>query len=624
MYAPAAFYGRSKAFYLHLPPVMALVDSLLQHPLIRRYTSLVHADLSATYSRQLHKWLIIAPIIGVIVGLFITLITQIILEWMWPLVHAMYMGNPWTLVPGLVFGFVVAGLIMQYLTPDPDEHSTEEIIHSYHHHEGHIEGRPFVPKIVAAIASVGMGASAALEGPSIYGGGAIGSYVWAYLRRFSFFKLTARDRRIMLICGAAAGMSAVFRAPLTGVVFALEMPYKDDLAHEALLPSLISSAVSYVTMAAFIGAEPLFKFGILSEASYTRVDLMWCALLGVICGLLAMAFAITFRRFRKFSILANIPHWLKMAIGGGMTGVVGGIFYWLYPNTLIPVGLNYEAVTEVLVGGYGTGFLLAFAFFKLTATLFSLGTGGVSAMFVPLFLSGGAIGVAYAQSVVGSPALGLYAAVGMASFIAGGYKVPLTAVVFIAEAAGGHGFIVPAFVGAAAAYAVSGEATASADQRLHEGLKLSELDALPVREIMQPDVVSVDADATLRAFADDIAASRPHNIYPVMEAGAVVGSLELRSLTRVSPSDWDDILVRDAMDSRAARISPETDVSEALRRLNMQDARHLLWVAAPDGSIQGIVTKSNVLAALAMRRAAEPSTLAQEDPAHAPRSIYDA
>lgn len=602
---------------------MALFDSLLQHPLIRRYTSLVHADLSATYSRQLYKWLIIAPIIGVIVGVFITLITQIILEWMWPLVHAMYMSNPWTLVPGLVFGFVVAGLIMQYLTPNPDEHSTEEIIHSYHHHQGHIQGRPFVPKIAAAIASVGMGASAALEGPSIYGGGAIGSYVWAYLRKIRLFKLSARDRRIMLICGAAAGMSAVFRAPLTGVVFALEMPYKDDLAHEALLPSLMSSTVSYVTMAAFIGAEPLFKFGILSDASYTRIDLLWCALLGLICGLLAMAFAITFRRFRRFSIMANIPHWLKMAIGGGLTGVVGGVFYWMYPNTLIPVGLNYEAVSEVLFGNYGTGFLLLFALFKLTATLFSLGTGGVSAMFVPLFLSGGAIGVAYAQSVVGSPALGLYAAVGMASFIAGGYKVPLTAVVFIAEAAGGHGFIVPAFVGAAVAYAVSGEATASADQRLHEGLKLSELDALPVREIMQQNVVSVDADATLRAFADDIAASRPHNIYPVTENGAVIGSLELRTLTQMPPDQWPNTRVRTVMDARAARIAPETDVTEALRRLSTQDARHLLWVAEPGAKMQGIVTKSNVLEALALRRADDMQAAEARRQQDAALSIYD-
>lgn len=597
---------------------MTILSSLFNHPLLRRYTSLVHADLSATYSRQLHKWLIIAPIIGVVVGLFITLVTQVILVWLWPPVLAFYMANPWSIIPGLVFGFTVAGLMMQFLTPDPNEHSTEEIIRSYHHHQGAIEAKPFVPKILSAIASVGMGASAALEGPAIYGGGAIGSYTWAYFRRFRFLQITPRDRRMMLICGAAAGMSAVFRAPLTGIVFALEMPYKDDLAHEALLPSLISSVVSYVTMATFIGAEPLFRFGILSEAAYTRVDLLWCAALGLICGLLAMAFAITFRRFRRFMILANVPHWTKMAFGGALTGVVGMVFYFVYPNTMIPIGPNYEALSGVLFGNYGTGFLLMFACFKLTATLFSLGTGGVSAMFVPLFLSGGAIGVAYAQSVVGSPDIGLYAAVGMASFIAGGYKVPLTAVVFIAEAAGGHGFIVPAFVGSAVAYAVSGEATASADQRLHEGLKLSELDDLPVREIMQTQVVSIDAHATLRAFADDVATHTPHNIYPVMDNGVVVGSFALQGLTQTPPERWATTTIGAVMDDRASRIAPDTDVTEALRRLSTQDVRHLLWVAERGGAMQGIVTKSNVLAALAMRRASEPSAPEEDG-----MSIYD-
>ena len=113
--------------------------------------------------------------------------------------------------------------------------------------------------------------------------------------------------------------------------------------------------------------------------------------------------------------------------------------------------------------------LAVFSIFKLAATLFSLGAGGVSAMFVPLFLTGGCLGTAFAQSVAHSHALGLYSAVGMASFIAAGYKTPLAAVVFVAEATGGHAFIVPSLIGAAIAYAISGDASASGDQRLHEG-----------------------------------------------------------------------------------------------------------------------------------------------------------
>jgi CIC family chloride channel protein len=436
----------------------------VRHPLLRRYLRPVHEDLAQVYARDLRKWLVLAPIIGVTTGLTITGIAVVILRLIWPAVLGFYLRHHWAIVPGVVLGCVIAGLIMQFLTPDPNEHSTEEVIRSYHEHEGRIDVRWFVPKILAAIATVGFGGSAALEGPSIYGGGAIGSWLWNHLKRF---RLSERERRIMLICGAAAGMSAVFRAPLTGIVFALEMPYRDDLAHEALLPSLIASVVSFVTLSSFLGAEPLFNFG--GSTSYTRHDLYWSALLGLVVGLIAMAFVVTFRRTRAFFVRWAVPHWVKLGVGGALTGLCGIGFLAMYPGNLVPLGANYEAVGAVLNQHHSSAELLVFGALKLAATLFTLGAGGVSAMFVPLFLTGGCLGTAFAQSVVHSSSAGLYAAVGMASFLSAGYKTPLAAVVFVAEATGGHAFIIPALIGAAVAYAVSGDASASADQRLHEG-----------------------------------------------------------------------------------------------------------------------------------------------------------
>jgi chloride channel protein, CIC family len=438
-----------------------------RNSILKHYLGVFRADLAEVYARDLRKWLIIAPIVGAVTGLVVTLIAVIILRELWPAVLGFYLRHPWSIVPGLVLGFVLTGLIMQFFTPDPNEHSTEEIIRSYHEHEGRIDVRWFVPKIAAAIATVGFGGSAALEGPSIYGGGAIGSWLWTRLRRF---RLTERERRIMLICGAAAGMSAVFRAPLTGIVFALEMPYRDDLAHEALVPSLIASVVAFVTLSSFLGTAPLFDFT--RAHAYTRTDIYWSALLGLLAGLTAMVFVTTFRRLRAFSTKWSAPHWVKLASGGLLTGLCGWIFLQIFPGNLVPLGPNYEAVGTILNLHHSSAELAVFSVFKLAATLFSLGAGGVSAMFVPLFLTGGCLGTAFAQSIAHSPALGLYAAVGMASFIAAGYKTPLAAVVFVAEATGGHAFIVPALIGAAVAYAVSGDASASADQRLHEGAKV--------------------------------------------------------------------------------------------------------------------------------------------------------
>lgn len=437
-----------------------------RHPVLRRFLPKVHEDLTATYTRNLHKWLLIAPLIGLMAGLTITAVAVIILREMWPVVLAYYLHHHWAIVPGLVLGCALTGLIMQYLTPDPNQHSTEEIIQSYHEHRGAIDMRSFPAKLLAAIATVGFGGSAALEGPSIYGGAAIGSWLWTRLQRLRRFRLDERDRRIMLICGAAAGMSAVFRAPLTGIVFALEMPYKDDLTHEALLPSLIASVVSYMTLGAFLGSAPLFNFQ--SSGTYTMRDLLWCALLGLLIGLIAMAFVITFRRLRGFVVDWAAPHWIKLSIGGLLTGLCGVVFLHLYSGTLIPLGPNYEAVDQILNQGHGSRELVTFGLFKLAATAFTLGAGGASAMFVPLFLTGGTVGIVFAQSVVYSTSLALYAAVGMASFIAAAYKTPLAAVVFVAEATGGHAFIIPALIGSAVAYAISGDASVSGDQRLHE------------------------------------------------------------------------------------------------------------------------------------------------------------
>lgn len=568
--------------------------------MLRKYLPVVHQDLSATYSRNLHKWLIIAPIIGVITGLGITGIAVLVLRIIWPVTVDYFLHHVWAIIPIVTVAFAVTGLIMQFLTPDPNEHSTEEIVKSYHEHQGDIDMRPFFAKLFAAVTTVGFGGSAALEGPSIYGGGGIGAWLWTKMGRF---RLTPRDRRIMLISGAAAGMAAVFRAPLTGLVFALEMPYKDDLAHEALLPSLISSVVAFVTLASFMGAQPIFDFG--SARSFTGKDLIWCALLGAIIGLIGMVFSITFRHARSFFVKWAMPHWIKLTVGGFLTGLCGVVFVLIFRDGLIPMGPNYEAVGLILGAQHSGVELVLFAVFKLAATLFSLASGGVSAMFVPLFLSGGALGTAFGQ-VLHSGSVELYAAVGMAAFIAAGYKTPLAAVTFIAEATGGHAFIIPAVIGSAVAYAVSGDASVSGDQRLHEGVRVHDLREAEVGQIMQRDIISVPASLNLREFEDTILKQSPHSTFPVMDGARVVGTISERSLID-GAARHPDMTVGDAVNREVRKIPRNCDAMEALRLLLGEDAQPMLLVTNRNGKLEGIVTKSDLLEALKIRgEEAEP------------------
>jgi len=551
--------------------------------------------MRATYSRDIHKWIIYAPILGVITGLLITLMVKVILVWIWPPILALYLAHPVWIIPGVAGGFLIAGLIMQYLTPDPNDHSTEEIIRAFFERQSRIAMKPFIPKLAAAVATVGAGGSAALEGPSIYGGGALGSWLWARLRKMGV-KLEPRDRRILLISGAAAGMSAVFRAPFTGVIFALEMPYKDDLAHEALMPALIASVVAFATLAVFMGAQPLFNF--ISSDTYSSRDLLWSAVLGGICGLVSVPFTITFRRFREFMVHWDVPHWLKMLLGGIATGMCGVIFLQMFPGPLVPLGPNYEAVSIILQHTHSVLELLAFGVLKLAATLFSLGVGGVSAMFVPLFLSGGAFGKAFGQIVAHGSALNLFAAVGMASFIAAGYKTPLTAVVFVAEATGGHAYIVPVLIGAAVAYAVSGQASASGDQRLHEGVTVEELTEIRVQDAMQHDIAAAQADWTLRRWVEAATGATNHAAYPVLEQGRVLGTIAVAALTRVAPEQWDQVRVRDLTNREWASILPDASLQDALRLLVAMRHQHLALVVDEAGLFKGILTQTDILAAM--------------------------
>jgi len=563
--------------------------------LIRKCSALVSEDLSETYSRDIQKWLLVAPLIGVAAGLVITGIALLILNGIWPVLLPFLLAHHGAIIPVTVLGFGLTGLIMQFLTRDPDRHSTEEIIQSYHEHQGDIDTRPFGYKLLAAVTTVGFGGSAALEGPSIYGGGAIGSWLWPRLKRLGL-ELEARDRRIMLISGAAAGMAAVFRAPLTGLIFALEMPYRDDLAHEALLPSLIASVVSYAVLAAVMGTAPLFAFG--GAAPFSDRDLLWSALLGVICGFIAMNFANGFRRTRHFFVNLRTSHTVKLLIGGMLTGICGLVYVTLYPGKLIPLGPNYEAVDMILNHPRATGELVTFATVKLLATLFSLGCGGVSAMFVPLFLTGGALGKAFAHLVVGSTRGDLFAAVGMASFIAAGYKTPLAAVVFVAETSGSHSYIIPTLIGAAVAYAVSGEASVSAEQRLHQAARLSELGGIKVADVMQRRVVGVQASSTLRAFADSVATHHRYTVFPVFDGARTIGTVTAWSLGKVPQERWEQTRVSDIADPEVDWIAPDTDLDEALRLLARENAPQILLVTSGAESLDGIVTKTDILRSL--------------------------
>jgi chloride channel protein, CIC family len=571
-----------------------------RYPHFRKYFAVVHADFSRTYTRDVGKWLLIAPVIGILTGAVIVLEVVLILSGIWGHLLPRYYAHHWLIIPGVLVGFGAAGLIMRYLTPDPDLHSTDEVVRSYHEHHGDMDLKSYWPKMLASVATIGFGGSVALEGPSIYAGAGVGSWLWTKLRRSN---LTRADRKVMLISGAAAGLAAVFRAPLTGVIFALEMPFHDDLAHEALVPSLISSVFAYSILVATLGSEPIFAFAMTRR--FHDIDLAWAAFLGLICGLVAMGFSIIFRKFRAFMIKLPIPHVVKLLLGGLGVALCGLGFATLFSGPLLPLGPNYEVARNLLANHYPSAIVLLFFATKAVAALLTLGSGGVGAMFVPLLLLGESLGRVFGQSVVHAQAVDLYCAIGMAAFIAAGYKTPLAAVAFVAETTGISAYLIPTLIGAAVAYAAAGEPSVLGSQRLRQAPKLSQLVGLTAHEIMQTRMVGAKADATLQEFLNGLPPNSRHNVYPVFNGKGVIGTVSLWEISQVPGSQWNIVKVGQVARSNLSQVKLDTDLREVVRLMNQQQRHRLVLITDSDGAPAGLITPSDIIFALTVDDEAE-------------------
>ena len=579
-----------------------------RYPHLRKYFAVVQADLGETYARHIAKWLFIAPLIGVVTGLVIVFEVVVILHGVWAYLLPRYCTHPCLIIPGVLLGFGVTGLIMRYLTPDPDLHSTDEVVRSYHEHHGDMDLKSYWQKMLASVATIAFGGSVALEGPSIYAGAGIGSWLWTKIRRQG---VARSDRQIMLISGAAAGLAAVFRAPFTGLIFALEMPFRDDLAHEALLPSLISSVVAYATLVAILGSEPLFAFN--RTLQFHDIDLVWAALLGLICGLVAMVFSITFRKFRFFMIRLPIPHVLKLLLGGLGVGACGLVFATTFDSHLLPLGPNYEAARNLLSTPEPSQIVMAFFIIKAAAALLTIGSGGVAAMFVPLMLLGESLGRVFGQSVINAPGVDLYCAIGMASFIAAGYKTPLAAVALVAETTGTPAYLIPTLIGAAVAYAASGEASVVFSQRLRQTPKLSQPIGLKAREIMHTPIIGADADATLQEFLGSVVAHNRHPTYPVFKDKRAIGSISLWEIAQFPSPRWVSVKVREAARYNLPRVELDEDLREVVRAMNQHHRHRLVLVVDSNEVPAGVISPTDILCALSVEEEAEPEASSRSE-----------
>jgi CIC family chloride channel protein len=370
----------------------------------------------ASRSREVVFW---SAVVGAATGLFVAGFERLVVTDMFGRILGL---SPWIIavLPGL--GLLVALAARRFVGRGVSPATADEYLQAFHD-AGHPLGlRAFVARTLAGLATLGSGGPMGLEGPSLYAGAVFGSNLQRRLPRM----FRNADRRMLLVAGAAAGVAAIFKAPATGAVFALEVPYQDDLARNMLLPAMVSSAAGYLVFVGINGTTPLFP--IQGTVDLTMRDLLGAALLGLFAGLAARGFAWLLRAAKSRSA-SRRP--VLMAVAGGATVAVLYAFGRIVTGESLVVGPGYEALVWASQPGRSLWVLVTVLVLRCLATSATVAGGGVGGLFIPLVVAGALAG-ATIGGAVNRGDLELFIVVGVAAFLGAGYRVPLAAVMFVA------------------------------------------------------------------------------------------------------------------------------------------------------------------------------------------------
>jgi CIC family chloride channel protein len=399
-----------------------------------------------------HQVLVLSALTGAATGLVVALFEHVVVELS---VERVVRQRLWVVALMPAIGLLVAFAVRHYVGRRTSAATADEYLHAFHDSDHELSLRDFFARMLAAVATLGSGAPMGLEGPSLYAGATIGSNLQ---RRWPTW-FGRSSRRTLLVAGAAAGVAAIFKAPATGAVFALEVPYQEDLARRMLLPALVSSASGYLVFVAFHGTDPLFQ--ITGAADFSLRDLLGAVAVGMLAGIGARGFAWLLRRAKS---LAGKGHPLVLTVGAGGGLAAAFALGRLLTGESLLIGPGYDVVAWAIEPGRSIGLMLGILALRCLGTAFTVAGGGSGGLFIPLVVAGALTG-----SIIGNAVnpedLTLFVVIGVAAFLGAGYRVPLAAVMFVAETSGRPTYIVPGLVSAVAAQLLMGPASVTTYQR---------------------------------------------------------------------------------------------------------------------------------------------------------------
>jgi CIC family chloride channel protein len=338
--------------------------------------------------------------------------------------HGLWLIPLVTTVGGLLSGALVYGL-----APETEGHGTDTVVKALHWTGGSIRARVAPVKMLASAITIGSGGSAGREGPTALIAAGFGSIYAKLLHR------SEHERRLVVLMGMAAGLSAIFRSPIGTAIFAVEVLYGGmDFEASALIYCMLAAIVAYAINGWFVGWQPLFQVPSHLHAAGVA-DFGWYIALGGASGILGSVLPEVFYRIRDAFAALRIPAWTKPGLGALLLGIMA----LRLPQVL---GGGYGWIQEAIDGRLALSLLLVLVVAKILALSFTVSSGGSGGIFAPTLFVGAMLGGVLA-AVAHVPPAGLVI-VGMAAVFAGAARVPIATLLMVVEMTGGYQILVPA------------------------------------------------------------------------------------------------------------------------------------------------------------------------------------
>ena len=493
-------------------------------------------------------------------------------------------------------GAALSSLFLDKIVKEGAGHGVPEVIYSVSRYGGLLRLRSSISRLISSCLTIGSGGSAGPEAPVVMSGASIGSNI------AKFFSLNDRQRVTLVGCGAAGAISAIFNAPIAGMVFAIEVILGEWKALH-IIPIAIASVTGTEISRILQGNQIAFSH---RQFSIDFTDILACIGLAVLAAAASILLTRLLRSMHSISEKVPAPVWVRAAIGGCAVGIVG-----IFLPVVMGEGYHWIRIMSEGALAKGLAFVALAALAKIVATSLTLGWGGSGGIFAPCLVIGSLVGVTYHHVLallwpsVSWVNEGCFALLGMAGLISGILQAPLTGIFLIVEITGGYEVILPLIIVSAISTTLCHwiepasfylKDLVDLGHLLRPGTDARVLSDMTVRELIEKDCITVKQNMLLREFINIVQQSR-RNYFPVENEanGHFLGIIHLDDIRPYlfNAVMYDTVLIGQIMNTNVEVVHPDDDLFEILSRM---DAQHLFSMpVVANNRFIGLISKATLL-----------------------------